>query len=61
MTDKKILNSVSSSDSYFFQVYPSYFKIEHAFAKGMKPNTTYRLAVYKGTSFQIKEFKKLMK
>jgi len=61
MIDKKLLSSGSSTDSYFFQVYPSYFKVEHAFAKGIKPNTTYRLAVYKGTSFQIKEFRKQMK
>jgi hypothetical protein len=43
------MSSVSSTDSYFFQLYPHYFKVEHAFAKNMKPNTTYRLVIYKGT------------
>lgn len=38
----------SASDSFFFQLFPNYFKVEHGFAKTIKPNTTYRLSIYKG-------------
>jgi len=36
------------SESYFFALSPRYLKAEHNFAKNIKPNTKYRLVVYKG-------------
>jgi hypothetical protein len=44
------MSGVSSTDSFFFQLAPSYFKVEHGFAKNMKSGSTYRLVIYKGTS-----------
>ena len=38
------------SESYHFAVIPRYLKVEHSFAKTIKPNTKYRIIVYKGTS-----------
>ena len=46
--DKKNINSGSSTDSYFFQIHPNFFKVEYGFAKTLKSNTSYRLAIYKG-------------
>ncbi len=36
------------SESYFMIVVPKFLKVEHSFAKTIKPNTNYRLAIYKG-------------
>ena len=36
------------SESYFFAISPKFLKAEHSFAKNVKPNTKYRLAVFKG-------------
>lgn len=52
--------SASESESYFFKVYPAYFKVDHGFAKTIKPNTNYRLSLFKGTSVHTKVFKKLI-
>lgn len=46
--DKIAAVNVSSTDSFFFQLYPNYFKVEHGFAKNMKSGSTYRLVIYKG-------------
>jgi hypothetical protein len=42
-------SSISSTDSFFFHLAPSCFKVEHAFAKNMKSGCVYRLVLYKGT------------
>ncbi len=59
--DKKGQGTVSTSDSYYFQLIPSYFKVEHGFAKTIKPNTTYRLSIFKGILTSIQEFRRLTK
>lgn len=46
--DKKGIGSLSASDSFYFQLVPNYFKVEHGFAKTMRPNTNYRLSIFKG-------------
>ena len=33
---------------YHFALLPNYFKLEHSFAKTLKPGTSYRLRVFKG-------------
>ena len=48
--DRRGNSSVSSSDSFYFQLLPNHFKVEHGFAKTMKPNTSYRLLIFKGIS-----------
>lgn len=47
--DKKGI-TVSSTDSFFFQLCPACFKVEHGFAKNMKAGCSYRIAIFKGTS-----------
>ncbi len=47
--DKKGISNISSTDSFFFQLCPSHFKVDHGFAKNMKSGCTYRLVIYKGT------------
>lgn len=37
------------SESYFFALIPRYLKAEYGFAKTIKPNTKFRLVLYKGT------------
>ena len=59
--DRRGNSSVPPSNSFYFQLLPSYFKVEHAFAKAMKPNTSYRLAIFKGISNHIKASRKLTK
>ena len=46
--DKRVNNALSAADSFFFQLIPRHFKVEHAFAKNIKPNTAYRLTLFKG-------------
>ena len=41
--------ATSASDSFFFQLIPKHFKVDHGFAKTIKPNTSYRLCIFKGT------------
>lgn len=36
------------SESYFFALCPKYLKVDHSFAKNIKPETKYKLAVFKG-------------
>lgn len=43
-------STLSSTDSFYFLLSPAHFKVEHAFAKGMKSGCVYRLVLYKGTS-----------
>lgn len=35
-------------ESYYMVVVPKFLKVEHSFAKTIKPNTKYRLAIFKG-------------
>jgi hypothetical protein len=44
-------STLSSTDSFYFQLCPTHFKVEHGFAKGMKSGCVYRLVLYKGTSW----------
>ena len=47
--------SNSSAESYFFKLLPNYFKADYGFAKNMKPNTAYRLVLFKGMFLTIQE------
>ena len=42
-------NTVSSGQTYYFKVLPQHLKVEHGFAKNIKPGTGYRLAINRGT------------
>lgn len=39
------------SESFFFACIPRYLRVEHSFAKGIKPNTKYRIVVFKGKDY----------
>lgn len=41
------------SESYFFALITRHLKPDHSFAKTIKPNTKYRLVLYKGMLFVI--------
>lgn len=41
------------SESYFFTICPKYLKLDHSFAKNIKPETKYKLAIFKGKSINI--------
>lgn len=55
--DKKGM-TVSSTDSFFFQLSPACFKVEHGFAKNMKPGCSYRIAIFKGTYPPMQAFRR---
>jgi len=59
--DFRTASPVSAADSFFFQLIPNYLKVEHGFAKTIKPNTTYRIAIFRGSSLKTKESREQMK
>jgi hypothetical protein len=54
MMDRKG-STPSATDSFYFQLCPSHFKVEHAFAKAMKNGCLYRLVIYKGKVGMMQE------
>lgn len=51
-------SSISATDSFYFQLVPSCFKVEHAFAKAMKSGCLYRLVIYKGTYAAMQAYRR---
>lgn len=51
-------SNISATDSFYFQLVPFCFKVEHAFAKGMKSGCLYRLVIYKGTPEAMQAYKR---
>lgn len=49
------------SESYFFILCPKYLKVEYLFAKSIKPDTKYKLAIFKGKFKFMKEYKSVIK
>ena len=58
--DRRGISSASSDNTFHFKLIPSHLKVEHAFAKTIKPNTNYRLVIYKGTPSSIQASPKVM-
>ncbi len=46
------------SESYFFALSPKFLKTGHSFAKNIKPNTKYRLVLFKGIFYTIEGIQK---
>jgi hypothetical protein len=58
--DQNILKSITPTSSYYFVIKPSYLKTEHHFSKNIKPNTSYRLNIFKGKQDNIQDYKNVI-